>query len=47
MFKENDIEVSEKARLIIKFGIGAQRWTAPQSEIEKKFLAEVIILQLE
>lgn len=47
LFQSGQLDVPEKARLIIKFGIGSTKWTAPVSEIEKKFFAEVLILQME
>ena len=33
--------------MIVKFGLGASKWTPPVTDLEKKFFVEVIILQLE
>lgn len=47
IFQSGEIDVPEKARLIMNFGIGSTKWSAPVSDIEKKFFAEVVISQLE
>lgn len=47
LFKQGEIDVQEKAHLIVKFGIGATKWTPPSTDIEKKFFVELIIAQLE
>mgnify|MGYP004197604357 CR=1 FL=1 len=47
MFKNGEIDTQEKAHLVLKFGIGAAKWTPPSTDIEKRFFVEVIILQLE